>query len=368
MAADEKARAIDLALAQIEKQFGKGSIMRLGSKEAIVPISVISTGAISFDAALGVGGFPRGRVVEVFGPESSGKTTITLQVIAEAQKTGGMAAFVDAEHALDPIYAKKLGVDVDNLLVSQPDYGEQALEITEALVRSNAIDVLVVDSVAALVPKAELDGEMGDSHVGLQARLMSQALRKLTGTVSKSRTCLIFINQIREKIGVMFGNPETTTGGRALKFYSSVRVDIRRIAAIKEGDVVVGSRTKVKVVKNKVAAPFREAEFDIMYGEGISREGDMLDLAANNNIVEKSGSWFSYKSERIGQGRENAKAFLKENKDIAAKIEAEVRKALGLTIGDKAAAAAAGPNGAGAEHQHSHHAAAPPRPIAMQRK
>ena len=368
MAADEKARAIDLALAQIEKQFGKGSIMRLGSKEAIVPISVISTGAISFDAALGVGGFPRGRVVEVFGPESSGKTTITLQVIAEAQKTGGMAAFVDAEHALDPIYAKKLGVDVDNLLVSQPDYGEQALEITEALVRSNAIDVLVVDSVAALVPKAELDGEMGDSHVGLQARLMSQALRKLTGTVSKSRTCLIFINQIREKIGVMFGNPETTTGGRALKFYSSVRVDIRRIAAIKEGDVVVGSRTKVKVVKNKVAAPFREAEFDIMYGEGISREGDMLDLAANNNIVEKSGSWFSYKSERIGQGRENAKAFLKENKDIAAKIEAEVRKALGLTIGDKAAAAAAGPNGAGAEHQHSHHAPAPPRPIAMQRK
>jgi recombination protein RecA len=314
-----------------------------------------------------VGGFPRGRVVEVFGPESSGKTTITLQVIAEAQKTGGMAAFVDAEHALDPVYAKKLGVDVDNLLVSQPDYGEQALEITEALVRSGAIDVLVVDSVAALVPKAELDGEMGDSHVGLQARLMSQALRKLTGTVSKSRTCLIFINQIREKIGVMFGNPETTTGGRALKFYSSVRVDIRRIAAIKEGDVVVGSRTKVKVVKNKVAAPFREAEFDIMYGEGISREGDMLDLAANNNIVEKSGSWFSYKNERIGQGRENAKAFLKENKDIAAKIEAEVRKTLGLTsAGEKAAAAAAGPNGAGAEQ--AHHTPTPARPITMQRK
>lgn len=365
--ADEKTRAIDLALSQIEKQFGKGSIMRLGSKEAIVPISIISTGAISFDAALGVGGFPRGRVVEVFGPESSGKTTITLQVIAEAQKTGGMAAFVDAEHALDPVYAKKLGVDVDNLLVSQPDYGEQALEITEALVRSGAIDVLVVDSVAALVPKAELDGEMGDSHVGLQARLMSQALRKLTGTVSKSRTCLIFINQIREKIGVMFGNPETTTGGRALKFYSSVRVDIRRIAAIKEGDVVVGSRTKVKVVKNKVAAPFREAEFDIMYGEGISREGDMLDLAANNNIVEKSGSWFSYKNERIGQGRENAKAFLKENKDIATKIEAEVRKTLGLTsTGEKAAAAAAGPNGAGAEH--AHHPPVPARPIPMQRK
>jgi recombination protein RecA len=327
---DERTKAIDLAFAQIEKQFGKGSIMRLGSKEAIVPIAVIPTGAISFDAALGVGGFPRGRVVEIFGPESSGKTTIALQVIAQAQKTGGMAAFVDAEHALDPGYAKKLGVDVDNLLVSQPDYGEQALEITEALVRSGAIDVLVVDSVAALVPKAELDGEMGDSHMGLQARLMSQALRKLTGTVSKSRTCLIFINQIREKIGVMFGNPETTTGGRALKFYSSVRVDIRRIAAIKEGDVVTGSRTKVKVVKNKVAAPFREAEFDIMYGEGISREGDLIDIAVNHNLLEKSGSWFSYKSERIGQGRENARQFLKDNKEVYAKLEAEVRKELGL--------------------------------------
>ena len=327
---NERVKAIDLAFAQIEKQFGKGSIMRLGSKEAIVPIAVISTGAISFDAALGVCGVPRGRVVEIFGPESSGKTTIALQVIAEAQKAGGMAAFVDAEHALDPGYAKKLGVDVDNLLVSQPDYGEQALEITEALVRSNAIDVLVVDSVAALVPKAELDGEMGDSHMGLQARLMSQALRKLTGTVAKSRTCLIFINQIREKIGVMFGNPETTTGGRALKFYSSVRIDIRRIAAIKEGDVVTGSRTRVKVVKNKVAAPFREAEFDILYGEGISREGDLLDLAVNSNILEKSGSWFSYKGERIGQGRENARAFLKENKDTMAKLDAEVRKALGM--------------------------------------
>jgi recombination protein RecA len=327
----ERTKAIELAFAQIEKQFGKGSIMRLGSKEAIVPIAVISTGAISFDAALGVGGVPRGRVVEIFGPESSGKTTIALQVIAEAQKAGGMAAFVDAEHALDPGYAKKLGVDVDNLLVSQPDYGEQALEITEALVRSNSIDVLVVDSVAALVPKAELDGEMGDSHMGLQARLMSQALRKLTGTVAKSRTCLIFINQIREKIGVMFGNPETTTGGRALKFYSSVRIDIRRIAAIKEGDVVTGSRTRVKVVKNKVAAPFREAEFDILYGEGISREGDLLDIAVNSNILEKSGSWFSYKGERIGQGRENARAFLKENKDTMAKLDAEVRKALGLT-------------------------------------
>ena len=339
--ADERTKAIDLAFAQIEKQFGKGSIMRLGSKEAIVPIAVIPTGAISFDAALGVGGFPRGRVVEVFGPESSGKTTITLQVIAEAQKMGGMAAFVDAEHALDPGYAKKLGVDVDNLLVSQPDYGEQALEITEALVRSGAIDVLVVDSVAALVPKAELDGEMGDSHMGLQARLMSQALRKLTGTVSKSRTCLIFINQIREKIGVMFGNPETTTGGRALKFYSSVRIDIRRIAAIKEGDIVTGSRTKIKVVKNKVAAPFREAEFDIMYGEGISREGDLLDIAAVQNIVEKSGAWYSYKGERIGQGRENARAFLKENKDTMIKLEAEVRKQLGLTPTAAPVAAAA---------------------------
>ncbi len=340
--ADEKSRAIDLALSQIEKQFGKGSIMRLGTKEAIVPISVISTGSLSFDAALGVGGVPRGRVVEIFGPESSGKTTIALQVIAEAQKAGGMAAFVDAEHALDPGYAKKLGVDVDNLLVTQPDYGEQALEIAEALVRSGAIDVLVVDSVAALVPKAELDGEMGDSHVGLQARLMSQALRKLTGIVSKSRTCLIFINQIREKIGVMFGNPETTTGGRALKFYSTVRIDIRRIAAIKDGDRVMGSRTRVKVVKNKVAAPFREAEFDIMYGEGISREGDVLDLAVTHEIVEKSGTWFSYKGERIGQGRENAKTFLKDNKDVAVRLEGDVRKALGIPgAGEKEKAQAA---------------------------
>ncbi|HXY50584.1 MAG TPA: recombinase RecA [Terriglobales bacterium] len=345
--ADERTKAIDLALSQIEKQFGKGSIMRLGSKE-VVPISVISTGSISFDAALGVGGFPRGRVVEIFGPESSGKTTIALQVIAEAQKNGGMAAFVDAEHALDPQYAKKLGVDVDNLLVSQPDYGEQALEIAEALVRSGAIDVLVVDSVAALVPKAELDGEMGDSHVGLQARLMSQALRKLTGIVAKSRTCLIFINQIREKIGVMFGNPETTTGGRALKFYSSVRIDIRRIAAIKEGDMVTGSRTRVKVVKNKVAAPFREAEFDILYGEGISREGDLLDLAVNHNLLEKSGAWFSYKNERIGQGRENARQFLKDNKDTLAKLETEVRKVLGLIPALTTPAAAPGTTGTAA--------------------
>jgi recombination protein RecA len=328
--AEDRARAVESALSQIEKQFGKGSIMRLGAKDAIVPISVISTGSISFDAALGVGGVPRGRVIEIFGPESSGKTTITLQIIAEAQKAGGLAAFVDAEHALDPAYARKLGVDTDNLLISQPDYGEQALEITEALVRSGAIDVLVVDSVAALVPKAELDGEMGDSHMGLQARLMSQALRKLTGTVSKSRTSLIFINQIREKIGVMFGNPETTTGGRALKFYASVRVDIRRIAAVKEGDTVTGSRTKIKIVKNKVAAPFREAEFDILYGEGISREGDVLDLAVLHNIVEKSGAWYSYDGERIGQGRENVRTFLKDNKDVFAKLDAAVRKKLGI--------------------------------------
>ena len=328
--ADDRSKAIETALSQLEKQFGKGSIMRLGAKEAIVPISVISTGSISFDAALGVGGVPRGRVVEIFGPESSGKTTITLQIIAEAQKAGGLAAFVDAEHALDPAYAKKLGVDVDNLLVSQPDYGEQALEIVDALVRSGAIDVLVVDSVAALVPKAEIDGEMGDSHVGLQARLMSQALRKLTGTVAKSRTCLIFINQIREKIGVMFGNPETTTGGRALKFYSSVRIDIRRIGAVKDGETVVGSRTKTKIVKNKVAAPFRDAEFDILYGEGISREGDVLDLAVLHNIVEKSGAWYSYAGERIGQGRENVRNFLKENKDTFSKIDAELRKKLNI--------------------------------------
>src|SRR5437867_3525642 len=344
----ERTKAIDLAFAQIEKQFGKGSIMLLGSKEAIVPISVISTGAISFDAALGVGGFPRGRVVEIFGPESSGKTTIALQVIAQAQATGGMAAFVDPEHALDPGYAKKLGVDVDNLLVSQPDYGEQALEIAEALVRSGAIDVLVVDSVAALVPKAELDGEMGDSHMGLQARLMSQALRKLTGIVSKSRTCLIFINQIREKIGVMFGNPETTTGGRALKFYASMRVDIRRIQAIKEGDRVIGSRTRAKIVKNKVAAPFREAEFDILYGEGISREGDLIDLGVDKGILEKSGTWISYGGERLGQGRENARVFLKENKDIRDKLEAAIRKKLELAAPgqNSVAAAAHGTNGA----------------------
>jgi recombination protein RecA len=327
----ERARALENTLGQIEKQFGKGSILRLGSKDAIVPVSVISTGSISVDAALGVGGFPRGRISEIYGPESSGKTTIALQVIGEAQKKGGMAAFIDVEHALDPEYAKKLGVDVDNLLVSQPDYGEQALEITSALISSGSIDVLVVDSVAALVPKAELDGEMGDSHMGLQARLMSQALRKLTGVVSKSKTCLIFINQIREKIGVMFGNPETTTGGRALKFYASVRVDIRRIAAIKDGENVVGSRTKVKVVKNKVAAPFREAEFDIIYGEGVSKEGDLIDLGVAQNVVEKSGSWFSYKGDRIGQGRENARQFLRDNADIRQAIDADLRKLIGLS-------------------------------------
>jgi len=339
----ERTRALELALSQIEKQFGKGSILRLGSKDAIVPVAVISTGSISLDAALGVGGLPRGRVIEVFGPESSGKTTIALQVVAEAQKKGGIAAFIDVEHALDPAYAKKLGVDIDNLLVSQPDYGEQALEITNHLTASGQIDVLVVDSVAALVPKAELDGEMGDSHMGVQARLMSQALRKLTGVVSRSRTCLIFINQIREKIGVMFGNPETTTGGRALKFYATVRLDIRRIAAIKDGDSVIGNRTKVKVVKNKVAAPFREAEFDIIYGEGISKEGDLIDLGVAQNVIEKSGSWISYKGERIGQGRENARQFLKDNPDIRQAIDTELRKVLGLTKLEPVAAAAEAP-------------------------
>jgi recombination protein RecA len=304
-------------------------------------VATISTGSISLDHALGVGGFPRGRINEIFGPESSGKTTVALQVIAEAQRAGGMAAFIDVEHALDPIYARKLGVDVDNLLVSQPDYAEQALEITSALITSGSIDVLVVDSVAALVPKSELDGEMGDSHMGVQARLMSQAMRKLTGNVSKSNTCLIFINQIREKIGVMFGNPETTTGGRALKFYSSIRADIRRIAAIKEGEVVVGNRTKVKIVKNKVAAPFREAEFDIIYGEGISKEGDLIDLGVAQNLVEKSGSWYSYKGERIGQGRENARQFLKDNPDVRQQVDSELRKALGLTRKEQPEAAAA---------------------------
>ena len=327
----ERNKAVEIAVGQIEKQFGKGSIMRLGGRNALSSIQSISTGSISLDYALGVGGVPRGRVIEIFGPEASGKTTLALQVIAEAQKRGGIAAFVDAEHALDPTYANKLGVQLDNLLVSQPDNGEQALEIVEVLVRSGGVDVIVVDSVAALVPRAEIDGEMGDAQMGLQARLMSQALRKLTGVVSKSRTSLVFINQLREKIGVMFGNPETTTGGRALKFYSSVRLDIRRIGAIKNGDLIIGGRTRVKVVKNKVASPFREAEFDIIYGEGISREGDILDLAVEKKIVEKSGTWFSYGGERLGQGRENVKQFFKSHPDLFHAIEDRLRKELGLT-------------------------------------
>jgi len=325
----DKLKAAESALSQIERQFGKGSIMRLGAKE-FAAISSISSGSIGVDAALGIGGIPRGRIVEIFGPESSGKTTLSLHVIAEAHKLGGLAAFIDAEHALDAEYAKKLGVDVDNLLVSQPDSGEQALEIAEVLVRSGAIDVIVIDSVAALVPRAELEGEMGDTHVGLQARLMSQALRKLTGIVSKSRTSLIFINQIREKIGVMFGNPETTTGGRALKFYASVRLDIRRTTQIKEGEEVIGSRVKVKVVKNKCAAPFRQAEFDVAYGQGISKTGELIDIGIENKIIEKSGSWFSYGSVRIGQGRENAKQFLLDNPDLMVEVEGKVRKALGI--------------------------------------
>lgn len=323
----EKSRALAAALSNIEKQFGKGSILRLGSREAVMPIEAISTGSISVDYALGIGGFPRGRISEIYGPESSGKTTVALQAVAEAQRNGGVAAFVDVEHALDPIYAARLGVDVDNLLVSQPDYAEQALEITSALISSNSVDILIVDSVAALVPKAELDGEMGDSFVGVQARLMSQAMRKLTGIVAKSKGCLIFINQIREKIGVMFGSPETTTGGRALKFYSSVRLDIRRIAAIKDGEQVVGNRTKIKVVKNKCAPPFREAEFDIMYNQGISVAGDILDLAVTYDIVEKAGAWFAYSGEKIGQGREAAKTYLQENPKVQTEIAAKVREA-----------------------------------------
>ena len=329
-AARDRSKAVDVAVGQIEKQFGKGSIMRLGQQGAVNPVPSISTGSISIDYALGIGGVPRGRVVEIFGPEASGKTTLALQIIAQAQKTGGNAAIVDAEHALDPRYAKNLGVDLDNLLVSQPDNGEQALEIVEVLVRSGGVDVVVVDSVAALVPRTEIEGDMGDAQVGLQARLMSQALRKLTAVVAKSHTCLIFINQLRVKIGVMFGNPETTTGGRALKFYSSIRIDIRRIGAIKDGDKIVGGRTRVKVVKNKLAAPFRQAEFDMMYGEGISREGDLLDLAVERNIIEKSGTWFSYSGERLGQGREKVKQLLKNKPEIFTAIEAKVRQELGL--------------------------------------
>ncbi len=328
----EREKAVDLAVSQIEKQFGKGSIMRLGNDEPLPDVAAIPTGSISLDMALGVGGVPRGRVVEIFGPESSGKTTLALHIVSEAQKLGGIAAFIDAEHALDIGYARKLGVRTDDLLVSQPDTGEQALEITEMLVRSGAIDVLVVDSVAALVPKAEIEGDMGDSHMGLQARLMSQALRKLTGVISKSNCCVIFINQIRMKIGVMFGNPETTTGGNALKFYASVRLDIRKIATLKQGNDIIGSRTKVKVVKNKVAPPFREVEFDILYGEGISRIGDILDLAVDRGIVEKSGAWFSYGSDRIGQGRENSRIFLKEHPEIVAEVEAKIFEQAGLAV------------------------------------
>ena len=339
MSTENRGKAIDAALANIEKKFGKGSIMRLGEKE-VSDIPAISTSSLSIDAALGVGGVPRGRVIEIYGPESSGKTTLALHIVAEAQKVGGVAAYIDAEHAMDSEYAGKLGVDIDGLLISQPDSGEQALEIVEALVRSNGVDVIVVDSVAALVPRAELDGDMGDSLPGLQARLMSQALRKLTAIVASSNTCLVFINQIREKIGVMFGSPETTTGGRALKFYSTIRMDIRRIGAIKDGDRAVGNRTKVKVVKNKVAPPFRECEFDIMYGEGISREGDIIDLGVMKNIVEKSGAWFSYKGERLGQGRENSKQTLKDNKELAGRIENEVRVALGIPVVGESAAAA----------------------------
>jgi recombination protein RecA len=354
--ADEKAKLLEAAISQIEKSYGKGSIMRLGSRDVLVPVNVIPTGCLSIDAALGVGGFPRGRVIEIYGPESGGKTTLTLQVIAEAQRLGGQAAFIDAEHALDPVYARKLGVDVDNLLVSQPDHGEQALEIAEALIRSGGVDVVVVDSVAALVPKAELEGDMGDPSMGLQARLMSQALRKLTAIVSKSRTCLIFINQIREKIGVMFGNPETTTGGRALKFYASMRVDIRRVQAIKEGDRVVGSRTRAKVVKNKVAAPFREAEFDILYGEGISREGDLVDLGVETGILEKSGTWISFNGERMGQGRENARVFLKEHRDIREKLENALRKKMEIPM--PGGESSSGANGVSHNEKHVASAAA----------
>ena len=329
-------RNLDDAIRQIEKEHGKGAILRMGERDAGVGADVISTGSVSVDAALGIGGFPKGRVIEIYGPEASGKTTLALQAVAQSHKQGGMAAFIDAEHAMDPTYAERLGVDVDNLLVSQPDYGEQALQIVEVLVRSAAVDIIVVDSVAALVPRAELEGEMGDSHVGLHARLMSQALRKLTGQLSRTNCCILFINQIREKIGVMFGNPETTTGGRALKFYSSVRVDIRRISMIKDGDEVVGNRTKVKIVKNKLAPPFKQAEFDIMYGEGVSLEGDLLDLGVRHKLVQKSGSWFSYSDQRIGQGRENTKNFLKANPDLRGQLEREVRMTLGLRVPDEA--------------------------------
>jgi recombination protein RecA len=349
----EKGRAIELAFSQIEKQFGKGAIMRLGGVDSSLALDAISSGSLALDSALGIGGYPRGRVIEIFGPESSGKTTLSLHAIAETQKLGGTAAFIDAEHALDANYARKLGVDVDNLLVSQPDSGEQALEIAEVLIRSGAIDIVVIDSVAALVPRAELEGEMGEAQMGLQARLMSQALRKLTGIVSKSKTCLVFINQIREKIGVMFGSPETTTGGRALKFYASIRVDVRRIASIKDGDDVVGNRTKAKIVKNKVAPPFKEAEFDILYGVGISREGELLDLAVEKNIVDKSGAWFSFQGERLGQGRENARQFLKDNHEYRGRVELALREVMGLGIPTIPPAASAVAVGAGSENGHT---------------
>ena len=326
----DKKKALDMALSQIEKQFGKGSIMKLGEADAQFEVEAVPTGALSLDIALGIGGMPRGRVVEIYGPESSGKTTVALHIIAEAQKAGGIAAFIDAEHALDPLYANRLGVDTDNLLISQPDTGEQALEIAEALVRSGAIDVVVIDSVAALTPRAEIEGEMGDSHVGLQARLMSQALRKLTAAIGKSRTCAIFINQIREKVGIMFGNPEVTPGGRALKFYSTVRLEVRRVEALKQGQQIIGSRTRARVVKNKVAPPFRDAEFDILYGEGISREGSILDLGEASSVITRSGTWYSYGDIKMGQGRENARTFLKENPDIADEIEGKVREFAGL--------------------------------------
>lgn len=331
MASEDKLKALDAALAQIERQYGKGSVMKLGDSGTNMNIETVPTGSLSLDLALGLGGFPKGRIIEIYGPESSGKTTVALHAVAEVQKQGGIAGFIDAEHALDPTYAKNIGVDIDNLYISQPDNGEQALEIAETMVRSGAVDIVIIDSVAALVPKAEIDGEMGDSHVGLQARLMSQALRKLTAVISKSNCIVIFINQLREKVGVMFGNPETTTGGRALKFYSSVRLDVRRIETLKKGTDVVGNRTRVKVVKNKVAPPFREAEFDIMFGEGISREGDILDLAVANDVVQKSGAWFAYLGEKIGQGRENAKLYLKENPEVLAEIEQLVRNKCGIS-------------------------------------
>ena len=330
MAQDDKLKALDAALAQIEKQFGKGSVMKLGDKGANMNIETVPTGSLSLDIALGLGGIPKGRIIEIYGPESSGKTTVALHMVSEVQKRGGIAGFIDAEHALDPVYAQNIGVDIDNLYISQPDNGEQALEITETMVRSGAVDIIIVDSVAALVPKAEIDGDMGDSHVGLQARLMSQALRKLTGVISKSNCSVIFINQLREKVGIMFGNPETTTGGRALKFYSSIRLDVRRIEALKQSGEVIGNRTRVKVVKNKIAPPFKEAEFDIMFGKGISREGDVLDLAANNNIINKSGAWYAYQGEKIGQGRENAKLYLKEHPEVMEEVDRKVREHYGL--------------------------------------